>query len=153
LSGSGLPQPYATESVLVLRYNQFVPKVTFLPEGRTVEFESGSLPYSDHGKPESLLDIALNFGIHLEHACGGSCACTTCHVIVKDSTDRNLSEMDDDEADRLDMAAGLTLHSRLGCQAVVTGDVVVEIPTWNRNYVSEGGGSINLGDAIPVGKR
>ncbi len=47
------------------------------------------------------------------------------------------------------MAPGLTLHSRLGCQAVVTGDVVVEIPTWNRNYVSEGGGSINLGGAIP----
>jgi ferredoxin, 2Fe-2S len=130
-----------------------VPKVTFLPEGRTVEFESGQLPFSEHGKPESLLDIALNNGIHLEHACGGSCACTTCHVIVKDGTDRNLSEMDDDEADRLEMAAGLTLHSRLGCQAVVTGDVVIEIPSWNRNYVSEGGGSINLGDAIPVGKR
>jgi len=54
-----------------------------------------------------------------------------------------LSEMDDDEADRLDTAAGLTLHSRLGCQAQVTkaGEVVVEIPSWNRNYISEGGGS------------
>jgi 2Fe-2S ferredoxin len=61
--------------------------------------------------------------------------------------------MTDDEADRLDMAAGLTLHSRLGCQCVVTGDVVVEIPNWNRNYVSEGGGSMNLGDAIPAGRR
>jgi 2Fe-2S ferredoxin len=130
-----------------------VPKVTFLPEGRTVEFDSGELPYADHGQPESLLDVALNFGIHLEHACGGSCACTTCHVVVKEGTDRNLSEMDDDEADRLEMAPGLTLHSRLGCQAVVRGDVVVEIPSWNRNYVSEGGGSINLGDAIPVGKK
>jgi ferredoxin, 2Fe-2S len=130
-----------------------VPKVTFLPEGRTVEFKSGELPYADHGNPESLLDIALNFGMHLEHACGGSCACTTCHVIVKNNTDANLSEMDDDEADRLEMAPGLTLHSRLGCQAVVKGDVVVEIPSWNRNYVSEGGGSINLGDAIPVGKK
>jgi 2Fe-2S ferredoxin len=74
-------------------------------------------------------------------------------VVVKEGTDRNLSEMDDDEADRLEMAPGLTLHSRLGCQAVVRGDVVVEIPSWNRNYVSEGGGSINLGDAIPVGKK
>jgi 2Fe-2S ferredoxin len=144
---------YRTDSVVFLRYNGFVPKVTFLPEGRTVEFESGSLPYSEHGKPESLLDVALNFGIHLEHACGGSCACTTCHVVVKEGSDRNLTEMEDDEADRLDMAPGLTLHSRLGCQAVVTGDVVVEIPSWNRNYVSEGGGSINLGDAIPVGKK
>jgi len=129
-----------------------VPKVTFLPEGRVLEFESGKLPYSEHGKPESLLDIAMHFGLHLEHACGGSCACTTCHVIVKQG-DANLSEADDDELDRLDMAPGLTTHSRLGCQCVVTGDVVVEIPDWNRNYVSEGGGSINLGNAIPAPKR
>lgn len=129
-----------------------MPKVTFLPEGRVFEFESGKLPYSEHGKPESLLDIAMHFGFHLEHACGGSCACTTCHVIVKQG-DANLSEADDDELDRLDMAPGLTTHSRLGCQCVVTGDVVVEIPDWNRNYVSEGGGSINLGNAIPPPKR
>jgi 2Fe-2S ferredoxin len=51
------------------------------------------------------------------------------------------------------MAADLKLNSRLGCQAVVKGDVTVEIPAWNRNYVSEGGGSMNLGDAIPAGKR
>ena len=56
--------------------------MTFLPENKTVEFKSGELPYRDHGKRGSLLDIALNFNIHLEHACGGSCACTTCHVIV-----------------------------------------------------------------------
>lgn len=130
-----------------------MPKVTFIApgdaEGQTVEFETGKLPFAEHGKPESLLDIAMNFGIHLEHACGGSCACTTCHVVVK-SGDQNLSEAEDDELDRLEMAPGLTLHSRLGCQCVVTGDVVVEIPSWNRNYVSEGGGSINLGDAIPL---
>jgi len=113
-----------------------MPKVTFLPDNKTFEFESGKLPYSDHGKPESVLDIALNFGFHLEHACGGSCACTTCHVVVKQG-DANLSPMDEDEADRLDMAADLTLHSRLGCQAIVKGDVVLEIPAWNRNYVSE----------------
>ncbi|MGH9664701.1 MAG: 2Fe-2S iron-sulfur cluster-binding protein [Bryobacteraceae bacterium] len=129
-----------------------VPKVTFVNYDRTVEYESGELPYAEHGKPESLLDIAMNFGLHLEHACGGNCACTTCHVVVKNG-DANLTPMDDDEADRLDMAPGLTLHSRLGCQCVVTGDVVVEIPSWNRNYVSEGGGSMNLGDAIPVGKK
>jgi 2Fe-2S ferredoxin len=130
-----------------------VPKLTVLPEGRTVDFASGELPYSDHGKPESILDVCLNFGIQLEHACGGSCACTTCHVVVKDGTDANLTEMEDDEADRLDMAPGLTIHSRLGCQAVMKGDVVVEIPSWNRNYVSEGGGSINLGSAIPPPKK
>lgn len=126
-------------------------KVTFLPANVTVEFEPGKLPYRHHGKPGSLLDVALNFGIPLEHACGGNCACTTCHVIVRQGED-NLSEMEDDEADRLDMAAGLTLHSRLACQCVVRGDVVVEIPSWNRNWASEGGGSINLGEAAPAGR-
>ena len=130
-----------------------MPKVTI--DGKTVEFESGKLPYHEHGKPESLLDVCLNFGMHLEHACGGNCACTTCHVIVKKGAE-NLSEMDEDEeGDRLQMAPGLTLRSRLGCQSVVEGDVEVEIPSWNINYVSEGGGSMNLGDAIPapVGKK
>jgi 2Fe-2S ferredoxin len=134
------------------RYNKDVPKVTFSNLNRTVEFESGKLPYDDHGKPESLLDVAMNFGITLEHACGGSCACTTCHVIVKEGTDGALTPPDEDELDRLDTAPGLTLHSRLGCQAIVKGDVIVEIPAWNINYVSEGGGSMNLGDAIPPAK-
>lgn len=129
-----------------------MPKVTFSNLDKTVEFEHGKLPYDDHGKPESILDVALHFGIQLEHACGGKCACTTCHVIVKDG-DGNLSEAEDDELDRLDFAPGLTLHSRLGCQAVVEGDVTIEIPSWNRNYVSEGGGSMNLGDAIPAAKK
>ena len=60
--------------------------------------------------------------------------------------------MSEEEADRLDTAADLTLHSRLGCQCVVKGDVTVEIPAWNRNYISEGGASI-LGDAIPPPKK
>ncbi len=127
-----------------------MPKVTFLPAGITVEFDPATLKDMGHGLPGSLLDIALNFpesGLHLEHACGGNCACTTCHVVIKQG-ERNLSPMEEDEEDRLDMAADLTIHSRLGCQAVVTGDVVIEIPAWNRNYVSEGGASI-LGDGIP----
>lgn len=133
-----------------------MPKVTFKNyDGkggeRTVEFEKGKLPYSDHGKPGSLLDIALNFGVHLEHACGGSCACTTCHVWINDGAS-NVSEADDDELDRVEMAADLSTKSRLGCQCVINGDVVVEVPSWNRNYVSEGGGSMNLGDAIPTGR-
>jgi 2Fe-2S ferredoxin len=129
-----------------------VPKIII--QGVPVEFEHGKLPYQEHGKPESILDICLNAGIHLEHACGGNCACTTCHVVVTKG-EENLSEADDDELDRLDMAPGLTIHSRLGCQAVVEGDgdVELEIPSWNRNYVSEGGGSMNLGDAIPAAKR
>src|ERR1700730_11197552 len=113
-------------------------QVTFLPEGKTVQFENGKLPYEYHGKEESILDVALNNHITLDHACGGNCACTTCHIWVKEGAE-NLSPMDDDEADRLDMAADLQLNSRLGCQAQITkpGKVVVEIPAWNRNYVSE----------------
>ena len=116
-------------------------RVTFLPEDKTVEYEHGKLPYQHHGKPASLLDVAENFDVFLDHACGGNCACTTCHVIVKEGANL-LNEMDDEEADRLDMAAGLELHSRLGCQAVIEkpGHVVIEIPAWNRNYVAEGHG-------------
>lgn len=118
-------------------------KVTFLPLGKTVEVDLDEMPYKDHGKPASFLDIALNHGIHLEHACGGNCACTTCHVVVKQGKEL-LSTAEDDELDRLDMAADLQLDSRLGCQAVIErpGELVVEIPAWNRNYVSEGGESM-----------
>jgi 2Fe-2S ferredoxin len=120
-------------------------RVTFIVDGepRTVEYERGRLPYAQHGAPGSLLDVALNFGIPLEHVCGGNCACTTCHVIVTEGM-ANLSEMDDDEADRLDTAWDLTPTSRLACQAVVYGDVVCKVPAYTRNYVQEGGG-IRLG--------
>ena len=104
-----------------------VHKVTFMPLNVTVEADDSLYPLADHGRPGSLLDIALANGVHLEHNCGGSCACTTCHVIVREG-ERNLSAMEQDEEDRLDTAEGLTLHSRLGCQAIVLGDVVVEIP-------------------------
>jgi 2Fe-2S ferredoxin len=102
-------------------------KVTFLPLDVTVEVDDEKYPLADHGQPGSLLDIALAHHIELPHNCGGSCACTTCHVIVREGED-HLSEMQSDEEDRLDMAEGLTIRSRLGCQAVVRGDVVVEIP-------------------------
>ena len=102
-------------------------RVTFLPLGKTVEVDDEHYPLADHGKPGSLLDIALAHGIELEHNCGGSCACTTCHVIVREG-EANLSDMEEDEEDRLDTAEGLTIHSRLGCQAVVRGDVTVEVP-------------------------
>jgi 2Fe-2S ferredoxin len=105
-------------------------KVTFLRSGSdpvTCEYKPDVTPYHEHGKQGSFLDIALNCGVDLEHACGGNCACTPCHGIVKQG-EENLSEMEEDEEDRLYMADGLTLHSRLGCQAVVKGDVTVEIP-------------------------
>jgi ferredoxin, 2Fe-2S len=124
-----------------------MPKITFIIDDvpQTVEVDLATLPYSHHGKPGSLLDIAKNLDLPLEHACGGSCACTTCHVIVKDGAS-NLSAMEDDEVDRLDTAWDVTPRSRLGCQAVVTGDVTCEIPMYTRNYVQEGG-------AIQLGKR
>jgi len=123
-----------------------MPKVTFiLRDGtqKTVEFEHGKLPFQEHGLPESFLDLAMNSGIPLEHACGGSCACTTCHLIIRQG-EQNLSEMSESEADRLDTAWDLTTSSRLGCQAVIKGDVVAEFPLYTRNYVQEGG-AIQLG--------
>ena len=114
-------------------------RVTFLPEGRTVEFKFGTLSYDGHGEPMSFLDIAENYGLFLDHACGGVCACTTCHLHVRQGAE-GISEAEDKELDRMETAAGIELNSRLGCQAVVEkpGTYVVEIPKWNRNYVQEG---------------
>ena len=92
-------------------------KVTFEPKGNTVEIEAG----------KSILECALAHEIHLEHACGGFAACTTCHVIVTSGED-NLSEIEETEEDMLDNVEGGTLRSRLGCQAKVSGDVIVKIP-------------------------
>jgi 2Fe-2S ferredoxin len=113
-------------------------RITFLPGGRTVEFELGHLPFAGHGKEQSILDVALNSDVDLDHACGGACACTTCHVVVKRGEEL-LSPIEDEESDKLDEAADLTLHSRLGCQAQIVkpGEIVVEIPAWNRNYARE----------------
>ena len=128
-----------------------MPKVTFIKDGKetTVEFEHGKLEYQHHGLPESFLDVAMNFGIPLEHACGGSCACTTCHLIIREGA-QNLSEEQDNELDRLDTAWDLTTSSRLGCQAVIKGDVVAEFPMYTRNYVQEGG-AIQLGKSEEQG--
>jgi 2Fe-2S ferredoxin len=93
----------------------------------------------------------MNFGIPLEHACGGSCACTTCHLIIRKGM-QNLSEEQDNELDRLDTAWDLTTSSRLGCQAVIKGDVVAEFPMYTRNYVQEGGG-IQLGKSDEPNER
>lgn len=93
-----------------------MPKVTFLPLNQTVEGQKG----------ETILDIAIQNNIPIQHACGGFCACTTCHVLVKSGAE-NISEVGEDEEERLDRATGVTLHSRLACQSKLSGDVVVEI--------------------------
>ena len=105
-------------------------KVTFLPANLTCDFDFETVPYLDHGKPKSLLDVALNRDFHLEHACGGNCACTTCHVIVREGFD-SLGEIDEIEEDLLDRAWGLTPTSRLSCQAILDErDVTIEIPKY-----------------------
>jgi len=116
-------------------------RVVFVTNGERLAFDVdlAALPYRHHGLPGSLLDVALNVGVPLEHVCGGNCACTTCHVIVT-SGEHNLTPLEEDEADRLDTAWDLTPRSRLACQAVVRGDVECEIPAYTRNYVEEGGG-------------
>jgi len=90
----------------------------------------------------TLLEIAMQNGVDLDHACGGVCACSTCHVKVKEGRDA-LSPATEDEEDQLDTARDLGLDSRLGCQARLlrkpsSGQVVVAIPAWNVNAVTEG---------------
>jgi len=85
----------------------------------------------------TILDAALEHGIELEHACEKSCACTTCHLIVREGFE-SLEDADEVEEDMLDKAWGLEPESRLGCQAVIAdADLVVEIPKYNINLASE----------------
>jgi 2Fe-2S ferredoxin len=95
-----------------------MPKVTFLPDGKSAEVAAGT----------SVLDAAEAAGVDLPSNCGGVCACTTCHVWIERG-EASLSEIEDREDDKLQEAAGLTAHSRLGCQARVGEDeVVVRLP-------------------------
>ncbi|WOX06412.1 ISC system 2Fe-2S type ferredoxin [Microbulbifer pacificus] len=110
-----------------------MPKIVFLPhpelcpEGKVIEVEPGI----------TVCDAALQNGVEIEHACEKSCACTTCHVIVREGFD-SLAEPDELEEDLLDKAWGLEPESRLSCQAVVEDeDLVVEIPKYTINQVSE----------------
>jgi 2Fe-2S ferredoxin len=101
---------------------------------RVIEFDPAKAPFQHDGRPGSILDVLLAHGIHLEHACGGNCACTTCHVIVKNGFDK-LSEAEESELDLLDKAPGLTPTSRLGCQAVIgdEAEITVVIPRFTSN--------------------
>jgi 2Fe-2S ferredoxin len=105
-----------------------LPHVELCPEGAVLEVAPGT----------SLCDGLLQNGIEIEHACEKSCACTTCHVIVREGFD-GLAEAEEKEEDLLDKAWGLEPHSRLSCQALVTQTpLVVEIPKYTINMVSEG---------------
>mgnify|MGYP005646695837 CR=1 FL=1 len=86
---------------------------------------------------ETILDACLRNGVNLEHACEKACACTTCHVIVKEGFD-SLENAGDDEEDQLDKAWGLETNSRLSCQVYPTDKLtVIEIPKYTINQVSE----------------
>jgi 2Fe-2S ferredoxin len=87
---------------------------------------------------ESLLEAAMDNGINIEHACGGVCACSTCHIYVEQGKE-NLSEATESEEDRVEEAPGLQRNSRLSCQCMIVGKgpIVVRVPAWNRNAVKE----------------
>ncbi len=113
-------------------------QITFLPGGKQIEVDPSDLPYTRDGQPGSILEIALGHGVEIDHACGGVCACSTCHVIL-DQGGAATNEASEAELDMLDSAPGLTPKSRLACQVVPNGscNVVVTIPGWNRNLVRE----------------
>ena len=105
-----------------------LPNEKICPEGAVIEADPG----------ESICRALLRNDIGIEHACEMSCACTTCHVVVREGVD-SLNEMDDLEADMLDKAWGLEPDSRLSCQAIVDDeDLVVEIPKYTINMAKEG---------------
>jgi|TARA_B110000977_G_scaffold194799_1_gene272061 2Fe-2S ferredoxin len=104
-----------------------LPHAELCPEGQVFEASAG----------QTILDAAKANGIDIEHACEKSCACTTCHVVVREGFD-SMIDSDELEDDMLDKAWGLEPDSRLSCQAVIAEDnLVVEIPKYTINIVSE----------------
>lgn len=105
----------------------FLPHPELCPDGAVLEADSGT----------SVLDVALKNGIGIEHACEKVCACTTCHVVVREGFD-SLAESDELEDDLLDKAWGLEPESRLSCQTIIKDeDLVIEVPKYSINHASE----------------
>ncbi|WP_066738822.1 ISC system 2Fe-2S type ferredoxin [Cupriavidus sp. D384] len=105
-----------------------LPHVELCPEGAVFEASTGT----------SICDALLNNGINIEHACEKSCACTTCHVVVREGFN-SLEDAEEKEEDLLDKAWGLEPNSRLSCQALVAEtDLTVEIPKYTINHAKEG---------------
>jgi 2Fe-2S type ferredoxin (ISC system) len=106
---------------------RILPHAEYAPEGKSIDAASGT----------SLCEAMLEHGVEIEHACEMSCACTTCHVIVREGF-KSLGEMDESEEDLLDRAWGLEPTSRLSCQAIVSNqDVTIEIPKYSINHAKE----------------
>ena len=110
-----------------------MPQLIFLPhEGRCPE---GAVIQARKG--DNLIEVAMANGIDIEHACEMACACTTCHVVVREGLG-SLGESNELEDDLLDKAWGLEPDSRLSCQVVIGDeDLVIEIPKYTINQVSE----------------
>lgn len=105
-----------------------LPHEELCPEGAVIEVSAGI----------TLCDALLENGIDIDHACEKSCACTTCHVVVREGF-QSLTEATEEEEDLLDKAWGLEATSRLSCQAVVGNEpLVIEIPKYTINMVKEG---------------
>jgi len=106
-------------------------KLHFIDEDKVVEIRAG----------QNILQVAQENGIGLDHACGGVCACSTCHVKIREGGD-HFSEATEEEEDQLDEARDIELCSRLGCQATLEEDtdeaIKIQIPSWNVNLVKEG---------------
>lgn len=132
--------PYIKNADIALPERKY--RITFrikeTGEERVVEVDPEQIPYQRTGLPGSILDIALGHDIEMEHTCGGVCACSTCHSIVREGL-ASCNEATDDELDQLEEAPGLEMNSRLSCQCVPDGtsDLIVEVPSWNRNAVKE----------------
>ena len=105
-----------------------LPHATLCPEGKVIENAPAG---------QSICDLLLDNDIEIEHACEMSCACTTCHIVVREGFN-SLPPSDELEDDMLDKAWGLEAQSRLSCQAIVTDeDLVVEIPRYTINHARE----------------
>ncbi|MCG5259890.1 ISC system 2Fe-2S type ferredoxin [Cupriavidus gilardii] len=105
-----------------------LPHAEYCPEGAVIEAKKGT----------SICDVLLEHDIEIEHACEKSCACTTCHVVVREGFN-SLNEAEEKEEDLLDKAWGLEPNSRLSCQAIVADeDLTIEIPKYTINHAKEG---------------
>jgi len=106
---------------------KILPHPEYCPQGDSIEAPRGT----------SICEALLDNGINIEHACEMSCACTTCHVIVRQGFS-SLNEQDEGEEDMLDRAWGLEPQSRLSCQAILDSeDVTIEIPKYSVNHAKE----------------
>lgn len=135
----GGTNPYIEKAEVELPTKPYT--ITFITPDKKetkIHVDPTRLPFQETGLPGSILDIALGNSVDVDHACGGVCACSTCHVIVKQGLE-TCNEATDDENDQLDEAPVITLQSRLGCQCVPNGtqDVVIEIPAVNKNLARE----------------